>query len=103
VYGEDIDWVGEEFDFHACGDYSPLRVAAEDLDKTGWFPRLNSEDAKKGPSPNVVLRFDFADIRLCRLERLQVQQLDRIAHRYLALLDGLGLDTPNEIKRQARR
>jgi hypothetical protein len=35
VYGEDIDWVGEEFDFHACGDYPPLRFAAEDLDKTG--------------------------------------------------------------------
>ena len=34
VYGEDIDWVGEEFEFHICTDYPPLRVAV-DLDKTG--------------------------------------------------------------------
>jgi hypothetical protein len=35
VYGEDVDWVGEEFEFHACTDHPPLKFAAEDLDKTG--------------------------------------------------------------------
>jgi hypothetical protein len=35
VYGEDVDWVGEEFEFHLCTDYPPLRLAVEDLDKTG--------------------------------------------------------------------
>jgi hypothetical protein len=34
VYGEDVDWVGEEFEFHLCTDYPPLRLAV-DLDKTG--------------------------------------------------------------------
>jgi hypothetical protein len=49
---------------------------------------------------SVVLQFDFAYIRLHRLERLEVQLLDRIARRYLALLDRLGLDTPKEIANQ---
>jgi hypothetical protein len=35
VHGKDLDWIGEEFEFHACIDYPPLRFAAEDLDKTG--------------------------------------------------------------------
>jgi len=34
VYGEDSDWVGEEFEFHVCADYPPLRLVL-DLDKTG--------------------------------------------------------------------
>ena len=35
VHGKGMDWVGEEFEFHGCTDYPPLRFAVEDLDKTG--------------------------------------------------------------------
>jgi hypothetical protein len=35
IHGDDVGWVGKEFEFHGCSDYPQATLAADDLDKAG--------------------------------------------------------------------